>query len=161
MVAGGKNLLQAVPDLFLVIDMAGCNRCKPYNRIHRRTDIVGHIGKEGGLRPVGMLRLHQRILQSLCLLPLFPHTFRNFLYHYHDHNIVGIVIPCHNKSLADAHLPFMGVFPPIFHRHLRVALLKMFLQMFYIYLGVIFLHRLFQHILPAPLHPFGSLAGRL
>ena len=105
--------------------MAGRNRSKPDNRIHRRTNIVGHIGKERRLCPVGMLRLHQRILQRLCLFPLLPDAFRNLLYHYHDHNIIGIIVPCHNEGLADAYLPGMGIISPIFHRHFRIAPLKM------------------------------------
>ena len=39
--------------------------------VHWRADIMGHIGQEGGFCPIGMLRLHQCVLQSLSLLFLF------------------------------------------------------------------------------------------
>ena len=43
MVARGQNLLQAVPDLILVVNVAYRNRCKPDNRVHRCPDVMGHI----------------------------------------------------------------------------------------------------------------------
>ena len=48
---------------------------------------MGHVGKESALGLVGMLRLHQGILQRLCLLLLFPHLLGNL------HNLVNIIQP--------------------------------------------------------------------
>ena len=42
-VAGGKHLLQAVPHLVLIVNMAHRNGCKPNDSVHRRADIMRHI----------------------------------------------------------------------------------------------------------------------
>ena len=45
-VAGRKHFLQAIPNLFPVIDMIGGYCGKPDNRIHGRAYVMRHIGKE-------------------------------------------------------------------------------------------------------------------
>ncbi len=49
-------------------------RCKPDNCIHRRTDIMRHIGKKYTLRLTGPVSLIQSILQKILLLH-FPADF--------------------------------------------------------------------------------------
>ncbi len=107
--------------------MAGRNGSKADNGIHRRADVMGHIGKEGGFRPVGMLRLHQGILQGLGLFPLLFLRFRNILCDNHYHNIIRIGIFYHKERLADADQRPGWVLFPIFHGYFPVPQGKPFL----------------------------------
>ena len=145
MIAGRQYFLQTVSNLIFIIDMAYCDRCKSYDRIHRRPDIMGHIGKECRFCRIGMLRLHQRVLQRLSLLPLFPDLFRDLLCHDHDHNIPGIIIRRHNEGLPYTHLASCRCGAPIINIYFRFPLFKTFLQIFYIYYSGIFFNRLFQN----------------
>ena len=77
MITGRQYLLQTFPDLILIVYMADRNGCKSYDGIHGCTDVMGHIGKEGRFCLVGMLRLHQSILQRLGLFPLLLHLLRD------------------------------------------------------------------------------------
>ena len=161
MVAGRKNLLQAVPDLIFVVNMADCNRCKTYNCIHWRTDVMGHIGKERRFRLVGMLCLHQCILQCLRLLPLLLNLFRDFLAHNHDHDIIRIVILCHDEGLADTNLLASRRGTPIIHIYLCTPKLVTFFQIIHIYLCRIFLPGFLKYKRFPTLKTFGSLTRRL
>ena len=88
---------------------------------------MGHIGKEGGLRIVGMLCLQQSILKSLRLFHLLFHLARDLLGHNHDHDISRIIIPCHDKGLAYTYFFSVQAFAPVFYIDLRVAFFKAFL----------------------------------
>ena len=58
--------------------MSHRQRRKSYNRIHRRTNIVGHIGKEHTFCLIGPIRLHECIFQQILLFQFasdfFIHT---------------------------------------------------------------------------------------
>ena len=107
--------------------MADCNRGKPNNGVHWRTDIMGHIRQECGLCFVRMLSLHQRVLQGLGLLPLLPLTLRNVFYDYHNHNVACTLVPYHQKGLPDTKLGSRWVLLPIFHVHFPFPFGKAFL----------------------------------
>ena len=138
MIAGRKNLLQTIPDLLFVVDMVDGDGGKADDRIHRRADIVGHVGKESALGLVGMLRLHQGILQRLCLLLLFPHLLGDLFGDYHYHDFVRIVDPRHDKGLTDAHRMVGISLPPVIHIHLSVAFFEAMPQIFQVHHSSVF-----------------------
>ncbi len=72
MIAGGGDFLQIVLYLILVIQISGSQSGEADNGIHRRTDVMGHIIQETGLRMVCMLRRCQGIRQGS--LPLDFHV---------------------------------------------------------------------------------------
>ena len=77
MLTGHQNLVQTVPELRRVLQIIHGNGCHAHDGIHRRADIVAHIGQEFTLSLVGTLRLPQRFLQSLLVATLRLHRFRN------------------------------------------------------------------------------------
>ena len=56
-----------------MFDMRDRQSGKPDDRIHRSTDIVGHIGEKYTLRLACPVRLHKRIFQKILLLHLLPY----------------------------------------------------------------------------------------
>ena len=142
MIAGRKHLLKAVPHLIFVVNMTHRNGCKTNNRVHGRSYIMGHIGQKGGLCSVGMLRLHECVLQSLCLLFLLKYLPRNLLRHHHNHNIACLIILCHNKRLTHTNFLHIGNISPIVNGHFRIALLKPLFQIIQIHHGRILRQRL-------------------
>ena len=63
------NLQQAILHPGFLVDMGQSYGCHAYDRVHRRSDVVGHIGQEAALGPVRLLRGAQGLLQSR--VPLF------------------------------------------------------------------------------------------
>ena len=161
MVAGGEHLLQTVLHLLLVVDMAHGDGGKADDRVHRGADIMGHIGQEGGLGAVGVLGLHQGLLEGLGLLPLLAHLGGDVLGHHHHHNISGHIVLGHHKGLAHAHL-LAGRGPgPVVHRHLGVLPLEVLFQPLRIDHRAVLLQRLLQNQRFPPLKAQRSGAGGL
>ena len=138
MIAGRKNLLQTIPDLLFVVDMVDGDGGKADDRIHRCADIVGHVGKESALGLVGMLRLHQGILQCLRLLLLFPHLLGDLFRDYHYHDFIRIVSPRHDKGLTDAHRMVGISLSPVIYVNLGVAFFEAMPQIFQVYHSSVF-----------------------
>ncbi len=65
MLSGQGDLSETVLNLFLVIDMRYRDRRHAYDGIHRRPDIMAHIGQEGAF----CLRRHQRLPPCLIQIP--------------------------------------------------------------------------------------------
>ena len=107
-----------------------------------------------------MLRLHQRILQRLGLFFLLPDAFCDLLGHHHYHNVLCIIIHCHNEGLAHANLFSTTILSPVVNVHLRISLGETFFQRIYVYNLLILLHGFLQNELLTFLKIFGSLAGR-
>ena len=72
MITGGGDFLQIVLYLILIIQISSRQSGEADDGIHRRTDIMGHIIQETGLRVIRMLRRSQCIRQSS--LPLDFHA---------------------------------------------------------------------------------------
>ena len=68
---GGGNLLKAVPYFFLFINMGKSDPRHADDGIHRRPDIVRHVGQEYGLRLIGPFGFVQCCLQFLFAYLLF------------------------------------------------------------------------------------------
>ena len=124
MITGRKYFLQTVSYLIPVINMTGRNGGKSDNSVHRRTDVVGHIGQKCSLGPVSMLRLHQCVLERLGLFLLLLHLIGNLFGHNHDHNITRLVILCHNKRLPHTDTVTSQIVAPVFRYYFCVSLLK-------------------------------------
>ena len=63
MITRGQNLSQIILNLLLLRNAAQSQRSEADNRVHRRTNIMTHIGKEGTLSLIGGLRHMQCILR--------------------------------------------------------------------------------------------------
>ena len=74
MVAGSQYLFQVFQYLVFSVYMRDSQSCKTDNRVHRRTDIMRHIGKEHALCLVCTVRLEKSVLQQ-CSLFHFPACF--------------------------------------------------------------------------------------
>ncbi len=128
-VAGGEHLLQAVPHLIPVVDMAGRDGGETDDGVHGGAYVVGHIGEEGGLGLVGPLGLHQGILQGEGLLPLLLHLGGDVLGHHHDHDVPRGALPVHDEGLAHAHgLPGLAK-APVIQVDIQLTLLEALPQM--------------------------------
>ena len=77
MISGGHDFFQIFLHLLFTVYMGNRQGCKAHDGIHGRPDIVGHIGKEYAFSLVGLIRLHQSILQQTLLL----HFIANLLVH--------------------------------------------------------------------------------
>ena len=73
MLTGCMNFFQIIQNKFCVANMRCRKCCKSNNRIHRRTDIMGHIIQERCFRPVCMFRSCECISQ--ILIPLYLSFF--------------------------------------------------------------------------------------
>ncbi len=69
MLAGERDALQVMKHPVLVVDVRRGDRRHPDDRVHRRTDIVGHVGQKLALGLVGFLRLDFQLFRHLDLLP--------------------------------------------------------------------------------------------
>ena len=87
--------------------MADGDGGKADDGVHRGPDIVGHIGQEGSFGLIGVLGLHQGVLEGPGLLQLLLDLIRNIPGHHHDHDIPRIVVLRHDKGLPDTD-PFPG-----------------------------------------------------
>ena len=67
MIAGSLYFVQAVQDLFAVIDMRGRDIREPDDRVHGRAYVVGHIGQEGALGVCRVPGLLESILKKPSL----------------------------------------------------------------------------------------------
>ncbi len=106
MVAGREHFLQRVPYLVFVVNMTHRNGCKPNNRIHGRADVVRHIRQKRSLRLVGVLRLHQSILQRLGDMHFFLFYLCNVLANKKDFVNLSLI----TFQTYDVHmLPFIPV----------------------------------------------------
>ena len=76
MIAGSQDFVKILPRFLLIIDALSGKVCEAYNRVHRRANIVGHIGKKRRFRRARRLGLFQRLLQLSILLLLFAAYFR-------------------------------------------------------------------------------------
>ena len=65
--AGKGDLLQAVPHPGLIVNVGGGNGGHADDAVHGGADVVGHIGQELGLGPVGGFRRVVGLLQRLLL----------------------------------------------------------------------------------------------
>ena len=63
-VARESNLVQAVLDDGLVVDVALCDGRQSENRVHRRANVVGHGREEVALGAIGRLGLLRRLVQT-------------------------------------------------------------------------------------------------
>ena len=63
MVAGRKDLGQTILYLIPVFNVGRSQRCKANDSVHGRADVVGHIGQEDTLGPVGALSGVHSLLQ--------------------------------------------------------------------------------------------------
>ena len=67
MIAGGHNLFEVFLHQLFLVDVSNRKRRKAHNGVHRRADIVGHVGKEHAFRLAGAVCLGKRILQKVFL----------------------------------------------------------------------------------------------
>ena len=72
MLAGYGDLLQIILHLLRMIHVGSCQCREPYNGIHRRADIMGHVVQESRLGPVRVLRCDQRVRKRLLFFLLCP-----------------------------------------------------------------------------------------
>ena len=77
MLTGHQNLVQTVPEFRGILQIMHGNGGQAHNGIHRRADIVAHIGQKFTLCLVSTLRLPQRFLQRLLIAALRFYRFRN------------------------------------------------------------------------------------
>ena len=61
-VAGSDDLIQAVFDPDRIIQVRGSDVGKAYDRVHRRPDVMGHIGQERVLGVSSVSGLFERVL---------------------------------------------------------------------------------------------------
>ena len=66
--AGGFDHIQVLPQLFGVRYVIFGQGGKAYDGVHRRTQVVGHVGEEHILGGAGGLGLLQGVLQQMVLL---------------------------------------------------------------------------------------------
>ena len=91
MISGRHDLFQILFYLIPVIDMGDRQRSKPYDCIHRGTDIMGHIGKKYALCLIRLICLQKRFLQHT----FFLHFITGFLIHAAESNYDPLTfLPC-------------------------------------------------------------------
>ena len=97
MVAGGQDLAQIVLNPLLVIHIAHRQRGEADDGVHRRADIMGHIGEERTLGPIGSLRGADSLRKSLIDL-LVGSPVR------HDQNVLrsALHIAAHGDNVEPA-----------------------------------------------------------
>ena len=102
MVTGAHDFFQTVLHSFLVVNMAGRNARKADDGIERRTNIMAHIGKEGGFCATGMLSLSQGILQKLLLLHLVEHFVIRIAHSEYGSEIILVEMQTQNALFSIA-----------------------------------------------------------
>ena len=70
-----RGLFQVVEHLLTVVDMGGRKRGKADDRVHRRSDVVRHPGKELAFGMVGLFGGNERHTQRSLLALLFLNVF--------------------------------------------------------------------------------------
>ena len=75
MVSRCHNLFQIFRYLFLVVHMRDCKSGKSDNRVHRRADVMGHIGQKDAFCLVCLVRLLQRVFQQIFLFDFVSDLF--------------------------------------------------------------------------------------
>ena len=63
--AGGGDFPGVLPHLFRVVRVSRQQGGKPHDGVHRRADIVAHVGEEGAFGPVGLLGDPEGLLRRL------------------------------------------------------------------------------------------------
>ena len=100
MVAGWKNLVQIIPDSFLIINITYRQCCKTDNRIHWCPDIVRHIGKESTLCPVCCL------CSTYCLWKCLIHfPVSSTVWHNQNKFLFPVYLTAHRNIMKPAFFP--------------------------------------------------------
>ena len=67
MMGGSADLFQVLPGLVRQSRIVQGNFIQPDDRVHRRPDLMAHVGQEGGLRPVRLLGCRKGLRQGFIL----------------------------------------------------------------------------------------------
>ena len=102
MLACLRNLLQAVPHTFFLVEVRYRNGRHSDNTIHWSTDVVGHIGEEVGFCPAGCFSRIIGLLQCHLLLTfLLDQVIYVSGTHHNGQFAVFVMYECHSHLKID------------------------------------------------------------
>ena len=109
------DLFQAVPGLLRHTGVVESDAVQTDDGVHRRPDLMAHIGQERRLRLIGFFCLSQSLVECLVPIQCFPGLFI-YVGESHAYRVDEIILPVFRVTDPRHPKEFIGFHPVIFHQ---------------------------------------------